>query len=77
LQLDGEIIKKEIPVAEYMHLVGAEAVQSAANTMHAAAGEMSRAASSMQQAVVDHQRILENFLLEFQDILRRNLTEGE
>ncbi len=56
-------------MTEYIHLVGAEQVQSAANSMWGAGDKMSQAASSMQQAVSEHQRILDNFLVEFRDTL--------
>lgn len=49
-------------MAEYMHLVGAEQVQNAANTMRSAAETMSRAASEISSALERHQRFLEDWL---------------
>lgn len=64
-------------MTQYIHLVGAEQVQSAANNMRAAADDMNRAASAMQQAVSDHQRIFDNFLVELRDVLKTNQEKVE
>jgi len=49
-------------MAEHMHLIGAEQVQSAANTMRSAAETMSRAASAISDALHQHRLFLEDWL---------------
>ena len=58
-------------MSEYMHLIGADDVRSAANTIRAAADNMQRAADTISNAVQQHQRILDNFLVELRDIMER------
>ena len=45
-----------------MHLLGAEAVESAARTMSAAADKMKEAARDMDFALTNHQRFLNDWL---------------
>lgn len=56
-------------MAEYVILMGAEQVQSAASTMSSAAHEMNRAAAEMRHAFEMHQRFLAQWLLDFQTVL--------
>ena len=65
----GTVSIKRKVMAEYIHLVGAEQVQTAANTMKAAAEEMSRAASSIQEAIDRNQRFMDDWLTRFWDAL--------
>lgn len=52
----------------YVTLLGAEQVQSAASTMARAAEDMNRAASTISSALERHQRFLENWLQQIEDI---------
>lgn len=61
-------------MSEYMHLIGAEQVQSAANSMRQAAHEMQQAASSIQEAVSSQRMLFDNFLTELRDILHPEET---
>lgn len=56
-------------MAEYMHLVGAEQVQTAANTMRSAAEDMRRAASGMDDALERHRRFMDDWLQRFESAL--------
>lgn len=56
-------------MSDYVTLLGAEQVQTAANTMRSAADEMKRAASEMQYAFENHQRFLAQWLLDYQEVL--------
>lgn len=58
-------------MSEYIHLVGAEQVQSAANTMRSAADEMKSAASSIDYALTAHQRFMDDWLQRFEAALER------
>ncbi|MEH2517394.1 hypothetical protein V1279_002967 [Bradyrhizobium sp. AZCC 1610] len=50
----------------YVTLIGAEQVQSAANTMVRAAEQMGRAADNINYAFESHQRFLEDWLVRLQ-----------
>lgn len=54
-------------MAEYMHLIGTEQIQSAANTMSNAAHEMRRAANIIQDAVHRHGEIIQELLEELRN----------
>lgn len=56
-------------MADYVTLLGAEQVQSAANTMKHAAEEMTRAASSLQWALEQHERRMTEWLDRFEMVL--------
>jgi hypothetical protein len=58
-------------MSEYMHLIGADDVRSAANSMRNAANDMQRAADTIQQAMVTQQRIFDTFLIELRDIMEK------
>jgi hypothetical protein len=57
-------------MAEYVTLIGTEAVQSAAITMRQAAEEMRRAANHIDESLRQNQQFLLNWLTDFQTILR-------
>lgn len=52
-------------MSDYIALLGAEQVQSAANSMRQAAYEMQRAASNIDYSLTQHQQFLTNWLQEF------------
>ena len=52
-------------MAEYVTLLGAEQVQSAAGTMRSAAEEMKHASGEMSYALQQHQRFMEDWLQQF------------
>jgi hypothetical protein len=56
-------------MSEYMHLVGAEQVQQAANDINRAADKMARAATDMHYAIDRQKESLDNFITEFRDIV--------
>lgn len=58
----------------YVTLLGAEQVQSAANTMSSAADRMQSAASSISYAFESHQRFLDDWLLRLQDTMQGDKT---
>lgn len=64
-------------MSEYMHLIGAEQVQSAANVMRAAADEMSRAATSIEYTMQQHQRFMEDWLQRLEAAAERISTRQE
>jgi hypothetical protein len=51
---------------ESMHLIGAEDVRRAANTMTSAANEMAAAVRNMEGALERHQRFLDDWLMRYQ-----------
>lgn len=53
-------------MADYITLVGADQVQSAAGTMRGAAEEMRRAASQIDDALSRHQRFLDDWIMRFE-----------
>lgn len=59
-------------MADYITLMGAEQVQSAASTMSSAASEMNRAAANIDGAFERHQRFMEEWLNRFEQILADN-----
>lgn len=54
---------------ESVHLIGAEDVRSAANTMRSAAEDMQRAASNIAHALEMHHRFMDDWLLRFQTVM--------
>jgi hypothetical protein len=56
-------------VSEYITLLGAEQVQSAAGTMREAALQMQRAASEISGALERHERFMGQLLLDMQAML--------
>lgn len=56
-------------MSEYVTLMGAEQVQSAARTMSQAANEMVRAASNIDNALERHERFMSEWLNRFEQIL--------
>lgn len=58
-------------MTEYMHLVGAEDVRSAANTMRGAAETMSNAASNIGYTLEAHHRFMDDWLSRFEAIVGR------
>jgi len=58
-------------MSQYITLLGAEQVQSAASSMRSAADDMKRAASEMSYAFENHQRFLQNWLSDFQQVLEQ------
>ena len=57
-------------MTEYIRLVGAEAVQSAANRMVEAAHTMSSAASNLDSVLERHQRWMDNYFADVLDNMR-------
>lgn len=47
---------------KYVTLIGAEQVQSAANTMRSAASEINRAANTISEALHEHIRVMREFM---------------
>lgn len=62
-------------MAEYMHLIGAEDVRSAASTMSSAASEMSRAASSISYSLEAHQTFLNDWLVRLEGMLSDRISD--
>lgn len=59
---------------EYIHLMGAEQVQSAGNTMRSAADTMERAASNIDGALYRHQQFLEDWLQRLAEVMEQRVT---
>lgn len=59
-------------MAEYVTLMGAEQVGTAARTMSSAASEMVRAASNIDGALERHQRFMDEWLNRLEQILADN-----
>ena len=59
-------------MSEYMHLVGAEQVQTAANSMRSAAEEMQSAARNIEGSLERHRRWADDWLQTFEKILTYN-----
>lgn len=57
----------------YVTLLGAEQVQSAANTMSHAAGEMKRAADQIDDAIRRHSQFMEDWITRFEAVVSRLL----
>jgi hypothetical protein len=64
-------ISKEDTMEKYITLIGAEQVQSAANTMRHAAEEMQRAASNMDHSLTMHQRWMDDWLIRLEQVLEK------
>ena len=63
-------------MSEYIHLIGAEDVQRAGNTISQAASDMQRAASSFDSSIHDLKMFLMNeFLPELRDIMEAKDNE--
>ncbi len=60
---------------EYVHLIGAEDVRSAASTMSSAASEMSRAASSIAHSLECHQQFLNDWLNRLDGVLQDRISD--
>ena len=56
-------------MTEYVHLIGVEQVQSAANQMNHAAEKMQQAASSFEYAMERQRMFMETWLQQFEQIL--------
>lgn len=56
-------------MSDYMTLMGADDVRAAGNRMMSAADEMKKAASEMSFAFEQHQRFLNDWLIQFQEAL--------
>jgi len=61
-------------MSNYVTLVGAEQVQSAASTMRSAADEMQRAAQNIEGSFERHQRFLDDWLQRFEQVLAEYKT---
>lgn len=61
---------------EYIHLIGAEQVQSAGHTMSIAASEMKHAASLISDTMYQHQQFMQQWLDEFRATLE-DTKEGK
>lgn len=57
-------------MAQYITLLGAEQVQSAAGTMRSAADEMQRAASNIEATLAAHQQFLDDWLNRLDGVLQ-------
>jgi len=58
-------------MSEYIHLIGADDVKSAGYTMRAAAQDMNRAADNINQSVFQMRQNLNDFLIEFGELVKR------
>ena len=56
-------------MSEYMHLIGAEQVQTAANTMREAAHDMQNAASTMDFSLQQHRNLMDDWLQRLEQVL--------
>jgi len=56
-------MRERYNMAEYMHLIGTEQIQSAANTMKSAAIEMHRAANLIDESLRRHEVMMAEFML--------------
>lgn len=54
---------------ETVHLIGAEDVRSAGNTISGAADEMKRAAGNIDYALQQHQRFMDDWLQRFEAVV--------
>lgn len=59
-------------MADYITLLGAEDVRSAASTMSSAAREMLQAGSNIDDALRQHQRFMDDWLSRFEQVLTDN-----
>jgi len=60
---------------EYMHLIGTEQIQSAANSMKDAAHEMSRAANTIYNALQRHEQVMQDLMIKMDDLI--DVIDGE
>lgn len=56
-------------MAEYIHLIGAEDVSRAGNSIRSAAEEMNRAASNMEDVMQRQRQFMDDWLIHFADVL--------
>lgn len=61
-------------MADYITLMGAEQVQSAASRMSSSASEMIRAASSIEDSFQRHQRFMDDWLQRLESILEPKVS---
>lgn len=61
-------------MTDYIHLLGAEDVRTAANTMRAAAQGMHQASTNIQYALERHQRFLDDWLVRLEAIITSKET---
>ena len=64
-------------MAEYMTLLGSEAVSRAAGEMTRAAQEMQTAASWTEESLFRHRQFLDDWLLRFEQALEKLAAKGE
>lgn len=57
-------------MSEYMHLIGADDVRSAAGTMAQAARDMQRAAASISDALESQRRYMEEWIGRFESVVK-------
>jgi len=57
-------------MSEYMHLIGAEDVRAAANTMAQAATDMQRAAASMNDTLEAQRRYMDEWIGRFESAVK-------
>lgn len=53
---------------EFIHLVGADDVQRAGNTMQKAAKDMQMAANSIQESLVNHSQFMDDWLYRLREL---------
>lgn len=56
---------------EYTHLIGAEKVQNAANSISSSADTMQRAANSIENSLYDFKMFLEDWLARYEEIVNK------
>ena len=56
-------------MAEYIHLVGVEQVQSAANRMITAAELMNRAVNNMSEVLCRHEKVMQDLMIKIDDLI--------
>ena len=62
-------------MAEYIHLVGAEQIQSAANRMVEAAHEMSRAANTIHDVMKRNEEVMQDLMIKIDGLI--DAIDGE
>ena len=60
---------------QYMHLIGTEQIQSAANRMVEAAHEMNRAADTIHFALQRHEQMMQDLMIKMDDLI--DAIDGE
>ncbi len=63
-------------MAEYITLLGAEDVRSAGSSIREAAESMKQAAASFDDSLFRHRRFLDDWLLRFEEIMKRGENNG-